>query len=37
MISVHDNLGKDAERKIKEWLDRPEAGYDFQRLPDQMT
>lgn len=37
MISVHDNLGKDAETKIKEWLDRPEEGYDFQRIPDQMT
>lgn len=32
-----DTLGKDAERKIKEWLDRPEEGYCFDRLPDQMT
>lgn len=34
---VTDTLGKDAEKKIKEWLDRPEEGYDFQRIPDQMT
>ena len=34
---VTDTLGKDAEKKIKEWLDRPDEGYDFQRLPDQMT
>lgn len=37
MVSVHDNLGKNAEKKIKEWLDRPENGYCFDRLPDQMT
>lgn len=36
-MNITDTLGKDAERKIKEWLDRPEEGYDFQRLPDQMT
>lgn len=30
-------LGKKAEGKIKEWLDRPEEGYSFDRLPDQMT
>lgn len=34
---MNDNLGKSAEKKIQEWLDRPEAGYDFQRIPDQMT
>ena len=31
------NLGKKAETKIKEWLDRPEEGYNFLRIPDQMT
>lgn len=36
-MRVTDQLGKDAEKKIKEWLDRPDEGYDFQRLPDQMT
>lgn len=34
---MNDNLGKSAEKKIQEWLDKPEAGYDFQRIPDQMT
>lgn len=34
---MSSNIGKDAEDKIKEWLDRPEEGYDFQRIPDQMT
>jgi len=29
--------GKKAEKKIKEWLDRPQAGYNFNRIPDQMT
>lgn len=33
----NDGLGKKAEKKIKEWLDRPELGYCFDRLPDQMT
>lgn len=33
-----DNLlGKKAEAKIKEWLDRPEDGYSFTRLYDQMS
>lgn len=32
-----DGLGKDAEGKIKQWLDRPEEGYSFDRIPDQMT
>ena len=31
------DLGKDAEAKIKQWLDRPEEGYCFDRIPDQMT
>lgn len=30
-------VGKEAEKKIKEWLARPEDGYSFDRLPDQMT
>ena len=29
--------GKKAEKKIKEWLDRPTDGYDFNRIPDQMS
>lgn len=31
------SLGKKAEGKIKEWLDRPEDGYSFDRIKDQMT
>lgn len=34
---MNDSLGKDAERKIKEWLDHPDLGYSFDRIPDQMT
>ena len=34
---MNDNLGKKAEKKIEEWLDRPEEGYCFDRIPDQMT
>lgn len=30
-------LGKKAENKIKEWLDHPEEGFCFDRLPDQMN
>lgn len=30
-------LGKKAEAKIEEWLNRPESGYSFDRIPDQMT
>lgn len=29
--------GKKAEKKIKEWLDRPEDGYSFYRIPDQLS
>ena len=29
--------GKKAEEKIKLWLDRPDLGYSFDRVPDQMT
>lgn len=34
---MNDNLGKEAEKKIKEWLDRPDDGYSFDRLFDQMN
>ena len=34
---VNDDLGKKAEAKIKEWLNRPEAGYNFYRIPDQLS
>ena len=34
---MNDSLGKTAERKIKEWLDKPEKGYSFDRIPDQMN
>lgn len=30
-------IGKKAEKKIKEWLDRPEDGYSFTRLYDQLS
>ena len=30
-------LGKEAEARIRTWLDRPESGYDFLRLFDQMN
>ena len=29
--------GKKAEEKIRLWLDRPDEGYCFDRIPDQMT
>lgn len=29
--------GKEAEKKIRTWLDRPEDGYSFDRIPDQMN
>lgn len=34
---MSDTIGKKAERKIKEWLDRPEDGYCLDRVKDQMT
>lgn len=30
-------LGKKAEKQVKKWLDRPEEGYCFDRIPDQLT
>ena len=37
MSGLNDLLGKDAEKKIQAWLDRPDLGYCFDRIPDQMT
>lgn len=34
---MNDGLGKDAEAKIKQWLNRPEEGYSFTRLYDQLS
>lgn len=34
---MNDLLGKKAEDKIWEWLDRPDDGYAFTRLYDQLT
>lgn len=33
----NDGLGKRAEEKIKQWLNKPELGYSFDRFYDQMT
>lgn len=37
MPGADDGLGKKAEAKIEEWLDRPQEGYCFDRIPDQQT
>ena len=34
---MNGDIGKPAEHKIQEWLDRPSEGYCFDRIPDQMT
>lgn len=34
---MNDGLGKQAEDKIRQWLDRPEEGYCFDRIVDQMN
>lgn len=34
---MSEELGKKAEKKIREWLDRPQDGYSFDRIKDQMT
>lgn len=34
---MNDDLGKRAEDKITQWLDRPEDGYCFDRIKDQMS
>lgn len=31
---MSESIGKKAERKIRDWLNRPEDGYSFDRLPD---
>lgn len=30
-------LGKKAEGKVREWLELPESGHDFNRIPDQLS
>lgn len=30
-------LGKKGEEKVQLWLDRPDEGYSFDRIPDQMN
>ena len=37
MPGPDDGLGKKAEQKIKEWLDKPDLGYSFDRFYDQMS
>lgn len=32
-----DDIGKKAEKRIREWLNRPEEGYCFDRIPDQLS
>ncbi len=34
---MNDGLGKKAEAKIREWLDRPDDGYSFDRFYDQLS
>lgn len=34
---MSENIGKKAEKKISDWLDRPSEGYCFDRIKDQMT
>lgn len=34
---MSESVGKKAEKKIREWLNRPEDGYSFDRLPDPMA
>lgn len=36
-MGVIDSLGKKAETKVREWLDKPEDGFCFDRIPDQQT
>lgn len=36
-MADENKVGKKAEAKIREWLDRPEDGFFFYRLPDQLT
>lgn len=32
-----ESYGKKAEHKVRQWLDHPENGYSFDRLPDQTS
>ena len=32
-----EDIGKKAEQKIRQWLNRPDEGYDFNRIPDNMN
>lgn len=34
---ISSEVGKKAEAKIKEWLNHPESGYSFDRIPDQLS
>ena len=34
---MNDGLGKEAEKKIWDWLDRPEEGGSFDRFYDQLS
>lgn len=36
-MSGTGDVGKKHEDKVKQWLDRPEDGYSFDRILDQMT
>lgn len=36
-MAIGSELGKKAERKVKEWLDRPQEGYSFDRIVDNMS
>lgn len=34
---MNDGLGKKAEQKIRDWLNKPEDGYCLDRIPDQLS
>lgn len=34
---AESEIGKKAEAKIQAWLNRPDDGYSFDRIPDQMS
>lgn len=34
---MNDGLGKKAEQQIRKWLNKPEEGYCFDRIPDQLS
>jgi len=36
-MSLNSDVGKPAEKQIRKWLDRPELGFCFDRIPDQMS